>query len=149
MKAAQIRQRGLTCVAKDRVGKPCSGSPIYGSDGSGCRPALAAAASPDCLTPPCVHSVLVLGLLATLTGGRGSRASMGGASTSQARNWSCGCSGGGWWRSWDHLVQSGALPQRVQAWAAPAWRKTGTEIMVSSTQHSQILNLINPIISQY
>lgn len=77
-------------MAKDRVGKPCSGSPIYssdvrGRDGSGCRPALAAAASPDSLTPPRVPAVLVLDLLAALPGGRRGRAPMGGAPASEAR----------------------------------------------------------------
>lgn len=75
-------------MAKDRVGKPCSGSPIYstdvrGGDGSGCRPALAAASSPDSLTPPCVHAILVLDLLAALTGGGRGRATVCGAPASQ------------------------------------------------------------------
>lgn len=120
-------------MAKDRVGKPCSGSPIYSSDGSGCRPALAAAASPDSLTPPCVHAILVLGLLAALTGSGGSRATVGGASASQAGGRSRGCSGRGRRGSLDHLVQGGALPQRVQAGAAAAWGKSRAEIGVSGT----------------
>lgn len=120
-------------MAKDRVGKSCSGSPIYSSDGSRCRPALAAAASPDSLTPPCVHTILVLGLLAALTGGGGSRATVGGASASQAGGRSRGCSGRGRRGSLDHLVQGGALPQRVQAGAAAAWGKTRAEIGVSGT----------------
>lgn len=120
-------------MAKDRVGKPCSGSPIYSSDGSRCRPALAAAASPDSLTPPCVHAILVLGLLAALTGGGGSRATVGGASASQAGGRSRGCSSRGRRGSLDHLVQGGALPQRVQAGAAAAWGKARAEIGVSGT----------------
>ncbi len=103
MNAAQITQVcscGLTWLAKHRVGKPCSGSPIYssdvrGGDGSGCRPALAAAASPDSLTPPRVHTVLLLHLLTALTtAGRG-WTTMGGAPASQAGGGGCGSGGRG------------------------------------------------------
>lgn len=120
-------------MAKDRVGKPCSGSPIYssevrGGDGSGCRPALAAAASPDSLTPPCVHAILVLDLLAALTGGGGGRASVGGAPASQAGGRGGGGGGGRGRRGGlDHLLQGGALPQRVQAGTAAAWGENRTE----------------------
>lgn len=82
---------------------------------------MAAAASPDCLTPPHVHAVLVLDLLATLTGGRGGRATVGGAPASQARGRSCGGGGRGRRGALDHLLQGGALPQRVQAGAAATW----------------------------
>lgn len=128
-------------MAKDRVGKPCSGSPIYssdvrGGDGSGCRPALAAAASPDSLTPPCVHAVLVLDLLAARTGSGGGRATVGGAPASQAWGRSGGGSGRGRRGGLDHLLQGGALPQRVQAGAAAACEKTRAETAVSAARCS-------------
>lgn len=115
-------------MAKDRVGKPCCGSPIYSTGlrdgaGSGCRPALVAAASPESLTPPRVHDILVLDLLVALAGSGRGGAAVGGASASQARSWSS--RGGGWGRRGGLycLIQGGALRQMVQAGAGAAWRK--------------------------
>lgn len=110
VRTAQITQWGLTCVTQDRVSVPWSWSPIYGTDVLRCRAALAAAASPDSLTPPWVHAILVLGLLAALIGGGGSCATMIGASASLTWSGGCGCRGWGWGRSLDNLIQSGALP---------------------------------------
>lgn len=111
-------------MAEDGVGEPCVGSPVCGGDvrggdGSGGRPALAATATPDRLAPPRVHAILVLDLLAALSGGGRGRATLRGAPAPQAGGRSRG--GGG---ILDHLLQGGALPQRVQAGAAAAWRKT-------------------------
>lgn len=130
---------GLTWLGEDRGGKPRSGSPIY-SDGSGCRPALAAAASPDSLTPPRVHAVLVLDLLAALSCTGWGRATVGGAPASQARSWSRGSGGGRGWRSaLHHLLQGGALPQRIQAGAAATWSKP-TRIKIYGSQSLRWIN---------
>lgn len=116
---------GLTCVAKDRVGKPCRWSPIYSSDGSGCRPALAAAASPHSLTPPRVQTLLLLDLLAARTAAGGGCATVGGAPASQAGGRSRGGRGRDRRGGLHHLLQGGALPQRVQTGAAASWGKAG------------------------
>lgn len=107
--------RVLTWGAKDRVEKPCSGSPIYSSGvrgvgGAGRRPALAAAASPDSLTPPRVQAVLVLALLAAVAGGSRGRAPVGGAPANQAGRRSGGGVGRGRRGCLDRLLQGGALP---------------------------------------
>lgn len=115
-------------MAEDRVGESCRGVPVYssevgGGDGSGSRPALVTAAShpSDGLTPPRVHAVLVLDLQAGGGRGRG-RTSVGGASASQTGGRSSdGRSQRGALDHLVHLVQDGALPQRVQTGAATSW----------------------------